>query len=513
MQQGWVTDLFRELGTRQAKSTQLIDQLRTVDAGAHVFWPFQAVPFPILVKEASGCRITDADDNTYLDCHMSYSAQALHGHNPAPVVDYVKERLGKGTGNGYTNPLELELAQLLKGMLPHCEKFVFHHSGGDATHSAIRFSRAFTKRRKVAKFEGALHGSHDLAVQNTAFWYHGQPAMPFPKLGPDGVGLQSAFAGVSVRPEDLLILPNDTAAAIELIERHADELACVLVEPAASSFPFEDVTIPMIREVGLAARRRGVLFILDEVLTGFRSGIGGVAQRYDITADLYTYGKVISGLGIPLSAIGGRADILDATQTSGQSWTDYGQKTAVQSSHTSNYLALAASFATLSLQRDKGDQYYVDLRSRIASVQDRLAAFRAEHDIPLRLIGFADFIGCFQFLPKDTYTDYREFARAMNPALFLLTLLLRKRNVFTLGAPMFFAGGAHSQSDVDQLITAVTDSALEMKRNGFPFDLHWPETPAWSGDSSWSGSGDSSWSGSGDAAQSWSGDAAKSWNS
>jgi glutamate-1-semialdehyde aminotransferase len=164
---------------------------------------------------------------------------------------------------------------------------------------------------------------------------------------------------------------------------------------------------------------------------------------------------------------------MNITQTSGEAWKDYGQKAAVQSSHTSNFLALTASYATLSLLKDKGPAYYDDVRTKIASVHERLAAFRAEHDIPLRLIGFADYIGCFQFLPKDTYTDYRSFAKAMNPALWLLTLLLRKRNVFTLGSPMFFAGGAHSQSDVDTLVTAVTDAALELKANNFPFDLCW----------------------------------------
>jgi glutamate-1-semialdehyde aminotransferase len=481
MQQKWVTDLFAEVGQRQQESAGYIGKLRAVDSGSHAFWPFQAPPLPIVAAEATGSRVTDLDGNTYLDCHLGYGAQALHGHNPEPVVAFVRENLGRGPGNGYTHPMELQLADLLKELLPHCEKFAFQHSGTGATQSAIRLCRAFTGRRMLAKFEGTLHGSHDLAVHNTAPWYHGHPAVPFPEIGADGIPLTPAFAGVpTADPRDLLILPNDADAAIALLERHAGEIAGVLAEPAASSFPFEDTTIPMIRQVALAAQRLKVPFILDEVLTGFRNGIGGAAARYDIPADLYTYGKVISGLGLPLSAIGGRADILDLTQTSGQAWTDFGRKTGLQGSHTSNFLSVCASYASLSLQRDKGPAYYDDLRGRVASAQEQLAAFRVEHDIPLRLVGFGDFIGCFQFLPADSYTDYRAYSKALNPATFLLTLMMRRRGIYMLGMPMFFAGGAHDKADFDQLVSSVTESALEMKRNGFPFDLAWPDQPAWS---------------------------------
>ncbi|HLJ99893.1 MAG TPA: aminotransferase class III-fold pyridoxal phosphate-dependent enzyme [Streptosporangiaceae bacterium] len=477
MSQRWFTDLFSELAERHAGSAKITDELRGIDAGSQAFWPFLAAPFQLAVGEALGCRITDVDGNTYLDCHMGFGAQALHGHSPAPVVEFVRDRLHGGPGNGYLTAVELDLAGLLRDIMPHCDKFAFQHSGTEATYAAIRLARAFTGRRLVAKFEGTLHGSHDLAVHNTAFWYHGQPAYPFPAVGPDGVSPVPAFAGVpQAGPEDLLVLPNDPAAAIGLINAHAAELACVIAEPAASSFPFEDVTIPMVKETAAACRRAGVPFILDEVLTGFRNGIGGAAARYGIEADLYTYGKVISGLGIPLSAVGGRADIMDMTQTTGQGFTDIGHKTAMQGSHTGNYLALCASYASLRLLCDKGDAYYAQTRAKASAIKDRLNQFRADSGIPLRLVGFGDFIGCFQFLPEDSYRDYREFARAMNPALFVLTLMLRKRGVYMLGTPMLFLGGAHSESDVDELVDAVTDSALELKKNGFPFELSWEQT-------------------------------------
>jgi glutamate-1-semialdehyde 2,1-aminomutase len=470
--QPWVGELFSEILERQAASDGLVQRLRPLSAASHAFRPFLAPPLPIALASARGAHITDVDGNDYVDCHLGFSAQALHGHNPAPVVEYVRDRLRHGVGNGNLHPIELELAELLRELLPHCETFGFLNSGSDAVRAALRLARAATGRRMVAKFEGAIHGSDQLAVQNSAFWYHGQPLTPFPPVTDDGVAHLSCDAGVpAASSQDLLVLPNDADAAIDLIERHAQRLACVLAEPAASAFPFEDATVPIVRTVALACRRLGIPFVLDEVLTGFRNGIGGAAQRHDIPADLYCYGKVLSGLGIPLSAVGGRADLLRLTQTEGISIFDAGQKSQLPGTHTGNHLALCASFASLSLLRDQGPAYYDQTRAKVGFVRERLERFRAEHGIPLRLVGFGDFMGAFQFLPKDSYDDYREFAESAHPALFLLTLLLRRRGVYMLSSPLFFTGGAHAWSDVETVVDAVTDSALELQHHSFPFTL------------------------------------------
>jgi glutamate-1-semialdehyde 2,1-aminomutase len=363
---------------------------------------------------------------------------------------------------------------LLQELLPHCEKFAFFNSGTDATAAAIRVARAHTGNRLVARVEGSLHGIHDLAAHNTAFWYHGNPVLPFPGQQQDGsVPLVPALAGVpTADPADLLILPHNDGRACELIERHRHELACVIAEPVGSAFPFEDQAIPFTRQLAQTCRDFRVPFILDEVLTGFRCGISGAAVAHGIPADLYTYGKVLTGLGLPLSALGGRADMLDVAQTSGIAMTDFGSKSCLNTTHMGNYLSLCASLATLTLLKDAGADYYTQTRAKVARLRDGLAALRAEHGIPVRLVGFADFIGAVGFLPDRQFRDYRDFAGAINPiGLFLLTLLMRRHGVYAFSMPMVFTGGAHTDEDIDTVLSAITESALEMQRAGFPFIL------------------------------------------
>lgn len=468
----WVRDLFKDLGERQAGSAARAAELQRLNGSSPIFWPFHAPQMPLCVTEAKGSRLRDVDGNEYLDCHMGWGAQALHGHSPDSVVEFVRERLSRGTGNGYFHPIELELVGLLRELMPHNEKYAFFNSGTDATSAAIRLARAHTGKRLVAKVEGSLHGIHDLAMHNTAFWYHGGEVAP--EMMSDGrVAPTPALAGVSKADErDLLVLPHHDERAFALIERHRHELACVIAEPMSSSFPFGDASIPFVKQLSDVTRRARVPFVLDEVLTGFRSGIAGVSAHYGIDADLICYGKVISGLGLPLSAIGGRADLIGFAQTSGMALTDFGRKTCLNTTHMGNYLSLCASFASLSMLKAKGARYYDETRGKVQWLQSRLEGFRRDTSIPIRLVGFGDFIGSFSFLSERPLKDARAFQDAINPiALYLLTLMLRKRGVHTFSMPLFFSGGCHSQSDIEELYLKVTDAALEMKANNFTFLL------------------------------------------
>jgi glutamate-1-semialdehyde 2,1-aminomutase len=469
--QQWVLDLVNELTERQRKSTEMAGQVRELAVSSHVFLPFHAPPFPLVVAEASGCRLTDIDGNTYLDSHLGFGSQSLWGHNPPKVTEFVREQLGTTTGNGYLNPLELRLADLMRGFVPHCEKFAFLHSGTAVTNAAIRLARSHTGRTLVAKFEGCWHGMHDLAAYNTSFFAHGYPSVnPFPAIDKDGIKPIPAFSGVG--RTDLLVLPHDIPAALELIERHKGELACVIADPVCQSFPFTEHTIPEVKAVSERCREAGVPFILDEVLTGFRFGTAGAAGQFGIQADLYCYGKVVAGLGISHAVLGGRAELMDYMLTTGSPQTDIGHKTFLSNTHAGNHLALAASYGTLSLLRDAGQPFYDRTQAKLDRFQSRLAEFRTATGIPLRLGGFGLYAGSFGFYAKDSYDVYREFAGAINPvALFLLTLLLRRRGVYTLSVPMFYTGDAHSEADMDELYTALTESALEMDKHNVPFVL------------------------------------------
>jgi glutamate-1-semialdehyde 2,1-aminomutase len=467
----FVIELLSELAERQPGSNARVAELRELDVNNPVLWPFHAPQLPPCIERAEGSRIWDVDGNEYLDCHLGMGTQSLHGHNPEPVVRFVREQLGRSVGAGFFHPLELEFCRLLKRLLPHCERFAFLNTGTDATAGAIRLARAFSGKRLVVKFEGSMHGVHDLGVQNTLALFHGHPMAPFARRQAEGLEHLPFTLGVSPSSSaELLVLQHGSPEALEVIERRRDEIACVLAEPTYSAFPFEEKSIPFTRQLAEHCRRLGVLFVLDEVTSGFRCGMSGAAGKYDIPADLITYGKVISGLGLPLSAIGGRADIMEQLQTTGMALADFGQKVWVNSTHMNNHLALAAGFASLSLLEEKGEAYHEQTRQRISRLRARLAELRAAEGIPIHLLGFGEFMGSFMLLRDGPMENARDLARAANGVgATVLALMLRRRGVYTFSLPIFFSGGAHSEQELDTVYEAVAGSLLEMKRHGFPF--------------------------------------------
>jgi glutamate-1-semialdehyde 2,1-aminomutase len=247
----------------------------------------------LVVARGEGPRVWDVAGREYLDYHLS-SGPALLGHAHPAIVAAVAEQLPKGTTYYFLNEPEIALAKRLVGAIPCADCVHYAGSGTEATLYALRVARAFTGRTKVLKFEGGWHGMHDYGLWGTV------PTQPsdYPSAKPDSVGVPGE-AGATV-----LVAPfNDAERAVAIIERHADDLAAVIVEPMQRVLLPEPGFLEALRDV---TRRLGIVLVFDEIVTGFRIAWGGAQEKYGVLPDLACYGKAISG-GFPLAAIAGRA--------------------------------------------------------------------------------------------------------------------------------------------------------------------------------------------------------------
>jgi glutamate-1-semialdehyde 2,1-aminomutase len=275
---------------------------------------------PIFVRKGQGAWIEDVDGNRYVDYVCSWGPLIL-GHAHPEVVKALRERIGKGTSFGIPTELETELARKVVGAVPSMEKVRFVNSGTEATMSAVRVARGYTGRSKLIKFEGCYHGHVDALLVKA-----GSGAATFGS--PDSPGIPPA-----VTAETLVLPYNDLGAVERAMDAHGSEVAAVLLEPVAGNMglvPPAEGFLAGLREM---TARSGSLLIFDEVITGFRLGLGGAQERFGILPDLTCLGKILGG-GMPVGAFGGREEIMRVLSPEGpvyQAGTLAGNPLAMQS--------------------------------------------------------------------------------------------------------------------------------------------------------------------------------------
>ena len=252
---------------------------------------------PFFVRKAHGSRIEDVDGKTYIDYIGSWGPNIL-GHAPVVITNTIHEVAKSGVSFGIPNPFEVEMARTITEWVPSVEKVRMCNSGTEATMSAIRLARGFTKRDLIVKFDGCYHGHSDslLVAAGSGALTHGEP---------DSAGVPKAFA------EKTIVLPyNDPEALEKLFAARGEEIAAIIVE----SYPANaGLVLPKPGYLNLLSsitKQYGALLIFDEVMTGFRLGKAGVQGLENLTPDLSCFGKVIGG-GLPVGAFGGRADVMD----------------------------------------------------------------------------------------------------------------------------------------------------------------------------------------------------------
>ena len=386
---------------------------------------------PFFTQRAKGCRLWDVDGNEYIDYVGSWGPMIL-GHAHPQVVRAVQETARSGTSFGTPNPLEIRLAQLVCEAYPSIQKLRFVNSGTEATMSAIRLARGFTKRDKIVKFDGCYHGHADSLLMKA-----GSGGATFDV--PDSAGIPADFAR-----NTLTLTLNDIAG----LKRVAwGEIACAIIEPIPGNMgliPLQPEFLQTLRQVTQAS---GALLILDEVMCGFRVAKGGAQELYGLTGDLTTLGKIIGG-GLPVGAFGGRAEIMDCLAPTG----------AVYQAGTlsGNPLAMAAGIATLEELFKPGHYAQLEQLSATLSAGIRDAAAQAKIPIYQTRVG-SKFCTFFTDQPV---VDYATAKRSDTKRYGKFFHALLDRGVYL--APSQFEVGflslAHTPADIADTVQAASQA-------------------------------------------------------
>ena len=389
---------------------------------------------PLVIDRAEGSRLWDVDGREYIDFVSSWGALIL-GHAHPDVVAAIAEQARRGTSYGMTSPLEIELGELIARAVPSIERIRFVSSGTEATMSAIRAARGFTKRDLILKFEGGYHGHADsfLVEAGSGLATLGISASP---------GVPAALAGLTLNAPY-----NDLGAVERLFGEHAGKIAAVIVEPVAANMGVVapvDGFLSGLREI---TKRDKALLIFDEVITGFRMGYGGAQSLYRVQPDLSVFGKIIGG-GLPVAAYGGSREIMELIAPLGPVYQ--------AGTLSGNPLAMRAGLATLPKLRAGG--FYQALDKKAQRLAQGLRGALRETGVAGEVSVTGSLLTLF--FTGEHVRDYAG-AKTSNTAKFAAFFKgMLERGIFLPPSQFeaLFVSAAHSDVDIDRTIAAARES-------------------------------------------------------
>ncbi|MBS1687713.1 MAG: glutamate-1-semialdehyde 2,1-aminomutase [Bacteroidetes bacterium] len=347
---------------------------------------------PVFIEKAKGAYLYDVDGKKYIDYINSWGPMIL-GHAYEPVVKAIQDKVADSTSFGAPTELEIEMAELIKSMAPNVDLVRMVSSGTEACMSAIRLARGYTGRNKIIKFEGCYHGHADSFLVKA-----GSGLATFNIQTVPGV-----TAGVAA--DTLTAAYNDLDAVQELVNTHKGEIAAIIIEPIAGNMGCILPKPGFLEGLRSICDKEGIVFIFDEVMTGFRLAAGGAQEKLGINADLVTYGKVIGG-GMPVGAFGGKKEIMQHIAPLGNVYQ--------AGTLSGNPIAMIAGYTMLKTLKDT-PSVYTELNEKTASLHEGLDKAFAESNVPYTINRFGSMISV-HFSEKPV-TDFAS-AAAANNALF-----------------------------------------------------------------------------------------------
>ena len=397
---------------------------------------------PPFIVRGKGSHIWDADENEYIDYIGSWGPLIL-GHAEPNVLDAIVGAACNGTSFGASTPAEADLAELVLSAFPAMQKLRFVSSGTEATMSAIRLARAYTKRKYIIKFEGCYHGHADCLLVKAG--------SGVATLGiPGSAGVPEEFTMFTIA------LPFNNLSAVEhAFSKYKHQIACVIVEPVVGNMGCVPAADDYLVGLRLVTQREHAVLIFDEVMTGFRVAFGGAQELYNIRPDLTTLGKIIGG-GLPVGAYGGSKEIMDLVAPVGPMYQ--------AGTLSGNPLAMAAGIAMLKQLRERKEEIYPQIEKFSAELVEGVMTAARDSGVPL----CSNRVGSMftWFFQEGPVTDFETASKSDTEAFGKFFRGMLDSGVYLPPSQYeaAFLGAAHTQEDVNRTIAAAKQAFGSMRR-------------------------------------------------